>query len=399
MVSHLVNTSPTLAAEMLISVDHYRRTPLHYTVDAGNLSVFAFLLDALSQISLDEQSMSQVRATLGSILVLTLRARADEMAKMVLEHGPDLLHRSSRGETALYCAAQLGNLPLARLLVCRLSSYALGIDVIEKTRGWTSLTVACANGHTHIAKRLLQASAKQNSCDARGWTALEHAVFRGHHVVAELFKSHQPSTGLDGPASAIRAVHKASHAVCKAGERILIVYLVSTQGSHDRPTMQLGSFSPNTSDEFHQARPLELQISVLGTTSAAKTLQLPLLENQSHKPLVFKVEHDMPLQIVLNIYHCEVVNRRVLVSSGTSLLDQENILGDKHESLIRERTIYMMDKEKLCLTGTVLLSYLVAKPYSGLEKTDASSCLTPEEGLVRLVGHRGMSVSHSSDSE
>lgn len=401
MLSLLINTSPTLVAETLMSVDDYGRTPLHHAVNAGNLSVLALLLNALSEVSLDKQSTSRVRATLGDILVSAIRAGADETAKMVLEYGPDLLARSSRGETALYCAAQLGNLPLARLLVSRPHGSDFSIDVAEKSRGWTPLMVACANGHTLISKILLQAGAKQNPCDGCGWTALEHAVFRGHHVVAELFKPHQPSTGLDGPASAIRTVRKTSHAVCNAGEKMLIVHLGSTQGGHNRATIQLGSCGPGPNDSytFHHGCPLELQISILGTPSVAKTIQLPLLEDQLHEPLVFRVQHDVPLQVVLKVYRCQVVNSRVLVCSGTSLLDQENVLGDNHESLIRERTVYMMDKEKLVPAGTVLLSYVVAKPFSGLEKARASSGPWPRDGLVRLVGHRGISISHGPFSE
>lgn len=391
MVSHLVDTAPTVAAETLMSTDNWGRTPLHCAVNARSPSVLAVLLNALSQISLDEQQSSNLRATLGSILILALRAGADDMAKMVLDHGPDLLHQSSRGETALYCAAQLGNLPLASLVAGRLASYALGIDVVEHTKGWTALMAACGNGNANMAKLLLQAGSNQGLCDARGWTALEHAVFRGHHVVAEVLEPHQPSTGLEGPANAIRAVHKSRpHAVCDAGEKILVVYLGSTQGGHDRAAIQFGDFCSNISDTFRHGCPLEMPIFLLGAPSVAKTIPLPLLDDQSHKPLIFRVRHDMPLQVVLNVYRCDVANSRVLVSSGTSLLDQEHVLGDKHESLIRERTIFMMDKEKPGPSGTALLSYVVAEPYPGLKDPDASSCVRLGQGLARLVGHRGL---------
>ncbi|KAK2616738.1 hypothetical protein QQS21_000350 [Conoideocrella luteorostrata] len=390
IICHLINTSPTLAAETLISTDHYGRTPFHYAVDGGNLPILTLLLNALSDIILDKQLKSRVRAILGDILILALRAGTDEMAKIVLEHGPDLLHRSSRGETALYVAVQFGNLPLARLLTSQLSGYELSLEAVEQTRGWTPLMVACANGHTLITKLLLHAGAKQSPCDARGWTALEHAVFRGHHVVAELFKPCQPSTDLDGPAIATRAAHKTSHTVCSADQKMLIVHLGSTQGGHDRAAIQLEGSDPNDIYTFPQEYPLEMQISVLGTPSVAKTIQLPPLEDQLHKPLIFRVEHGVPLQIVLKICRRGVGSSETLVCSGTSLLDQESVLGDKHESLIRERTVYMVDKEKSGPAGSVLLSYVIAESFSGLEKPSASSCPRSEEGLVRLVGHRGL---------
>ncbi|KID90561.1 Ankyrin repeat-containing domain protein [Metarhizium guizhouense ARSEF 977] len=60
--------------------------------------------------------MSKARVVLGSILVLAIRAHDEGMAKMLLEHKPDLLFQSCRGETALYCASQAGYLSMADLL-------------------------------------------------------------------------------------------------------------------------------------------------------------------------------------------------------------------------------------------------------------------------------------------
>ncbi|QLI66065.1 uncharacterized protein G6M90_00g009280 [Metarhizium brunneum] len=59
--------------------------------------------------------MSKARVVLGSILVFAIRAHTEGMAKMLLEHKPDLLYQSCRGETALYCASQAGDLSMADL--------------------------------------------------------------------------------------------------------------------------------------------------------------------------------------------------------------------------------------------------------------------------------------------
>jgi glycerophosphodiester phosphodiesterase len=169
---------------------------------------------------------------------------------------------------------------------------------------------------------------------------------------------------------------------------MLFVHLGSTQGGHDRATIQLGHSHPNDTWKIQQGLPLELHISIFGTSNA-KIIQLPLLDDQLHKPIVFKVKDSMPLQIVLQIYRCES-NHKEIISSGTSVLDQENVLGDKHESLMRERTVYLTDMETSGPAGTVLLSYLVAKPFMGLETARYSSSLQTGQGLVRLVGHRGV---------
>ncbi|EFY99365.2 Ankyrin repeat-containing domain protein [Metarhizium robertsii ARSEF 23] len=131
--------------------------------------------------------MSKARVALGSILVFAIRAHAEAMAKILLEHKPNLLYQSCRGETALYCASEAGDLSMADLLVRQSSKGEYGIDVAEETRGWTPLIAACSNGHVEITRLLLQAGAKPDTPDIRGWTALEHAIFGGHHDLAETF--------------------------------------------------------------------------------------------------------------------------------------------------------------------------------------------------------------------
>ncbi|KID99698.1 Glycerophosphoryl diester phosphodiesterase, partial [Metarhizium majus ARSEF 297] len=317
---------------------------------------------------------------------------------MLLEHKPDLLFQSCRGETALYYASQAGYLSMADLLVRQSSKGEHWIDVAEKTRGWTPLIAACANGHVEITRLLLQAGAKPDTRDIRGWTALEHAIFRGHHAIAEMFQTKPPNHPYDGPAGAIRYVWRKAHPVCNMRAKMLIVHLGSTQGGHNRTMLQLENFSSDGGYHSRQESPLELHISVPGTESVSRKLQLPVLDDQLHKPLIFKVNHDMPLQIMLKLCRCESTNSKVVVSSGTSSLDDESLLGEKHESLIRERTVYLIDKETSPPAGTVLLSYVVAKPFPGLQKPSTSNQHRPENTFVQLVGHRGCGQNVSSRS-
>lgn len=79
--------------------------------------MLGILLRALSGFGIHEQAMSKARVVLGSILVFAIRAHTEGMAKMLLEHKPDLLYQSCRGETALYCASQAGDLSMADLFV------------------------------------------------------------------------------------------------------------------------------------------------------------------------------------------------------------------------------------------------------------------------------------------
>lgn len=243
------------------------------------------------------------------------------------------------------------------------------------------IIAACANGHVEITRLLLQAGAKPDTPDIRGWTALEHAIF-GHHDVAETFQTKPPNHPHDGTAGAIRYDWKKAHPVFNTGERILIVHLGSTQGGHNRTMLHLENFSSEGGYHSRQESPMELHISELGTESVSRRIQLPVLHDQLHKPLVFRVNHDMPLQIMLKLYRCEYINSKVVVSSGTSSLDEESLLGEKYENLIREHTVYLIDKETPAPAGTVLLSYVAAKPFPGLQKPSTSNQHRPENTFV-----------------
>ncbi|KJK93321.1 hypothetical protein H633G_02857 [Metarhizium anisopliae BRIP 53284] len=106
----------------------------------------------------------------------------------------------------------------------------------------------------------------------------------------------------------------------------------------------------------------------------------------------------MPLQIMLKLYRCESINSKVVVSSGTSSLDEESLLGEKYESLIRERKVYLIDKETPAPAGTVLLSYVVAKPFPSLQKPSTSNQHRPENTFVQLVGHRDLQVTRDMEA-
>lgn len=117
IVSYLITIGGSCGQDTLISVDLCGKTPLHCAVASGKLSVLGILLRALSGIGIHEQAMSKGRVVLESLLVFAIRAHAEGMTKMLLEHKPDLVYQSCRGETALYCASQAGDLSMADLLV------------------------------------------------------------------------------------------------------------------------------------------------------------------------------------------------------------------------------------------------------------------------------------------
>ncbi|GFP59684.1 glycerophosphodiester phosphodiesterase GDE1 [Trichoderma asperellum] len=70
----------------------------------------------------------------------------------------------------------------------------------------------------------------------------------------------------------------------------------------------------------------------------------------------------------------------------------------KRESMVREVTVFMMDKETMDLTGTVLLSYVVATPFAGLQQPDTTNYQRRLGDPMRIVGHRGLGQNTDSRS-
>lgn len=51
--------------------------------------------------------------------------------------------------------------------------------------GYTALMWACDNGHTHIAKLLIDEGAELNTTDQKGYTPLMMAAYSGYFDIAE----------------------------------------------------------------------------------------------------------------------------------------------------------------------------------------------------------------------
>eukprot|EP00057_Strongylocentrotus_purpuratus_P024380 XP_011678854.1 PREDICTED: kinase D-interacting substrate of 220 kDa isoform X3 [Strongylocentrotus purpuratus] len=97
-------------------------------------------------------------------------------------HNVDI--RDEGGQTALMCAAQVGNLELVQELLLK------GADVKAMDEDkWTPLIFAAREGHLDIAKALLDKGAEVDHADVNGWTPLMWASYKGHtDVCVELLE-------------------------------------------------------------------------------------------------------------------------------------------------------------------------------------------------------------------
>ncbi|KAL9471828.1 hypothetical protein ACSS6W_009769 [Trichoderma asperelloides] len=261
--------------------------------------------------------------------------------------------------------------------------------------------VACANGHSDVVSCLLEAGVEPESCDALGWTAREHAVFRGHLGIATLFTSTTSETTNGGPASSHRLAYKNPRqtSFSDSSERLVVVNLGSTQGGHDRAAFELSHYISERISGPKSTSSLVLEISAPGTEADAKLVQLPVLEDQINQPFIFQAKNEASLQISVRLFRRESIDSMVLLSRGNTTLDHGKVFfGKKRESMVREVTVFMMDKETMDLTGTVLLSYVVATPFAGLQQPDTTNYQRRLGDPVRIVGHRGLGQNTDSRS-
>ncbi|KAK1237387.1 hypothetical protein MKX08_003012 [Trichoderma sp. CBMAI-0020] len=400
----LVRCAMGLDAEHLGAVlsrrDEDGMTPLHYAVLSGETSILTILLKGLVGFHKMQQSKLGLWTLFGDLLLLSVRSGQDDAVKTLLSHQSEITkHTNPHGETALYCASQAGNLSLVKLLF----SYAQsGLDVnIAAATGWTPLMVACANGHSEVVSCLLEAGAEPERCDALGWTAREHAVFRGHLGIAELFTSTPSEASYGGPAGSHRMAYKSCSqtSFSNGNERLAVVNLGSTQGGDNRAAFELSHYNNEKDTGPNAPSSLVLEISAPGTEAEPKLVRLPVLEDQINRPFIFHAENEAPLQISVRLFRRETMDSMVLLSRGNTTLDHGKVFfGERRESMIREVTVFMTDKETMDLTGTVLLSYVVATPFAGLQQADTSRYQRRRGDPVQIVGHRGLGQNTDSRS-
>lgn len=382
-------------AEMLSRRDDEGMTPLHYAALSRETSVLVILLKGLIECIHRKQSKINLGSLLRDILFLSVRTGQDDIVKAFLHHQPDLNYTSLRGETALYCAAQANNVDLVKFL---LTCVQRGLDAnIATAAGWTPLMVSCANGYNDVVSCLLEAGVETESCDALGWTAREHAVFRGHLGIAMLFTPPVSESINGGPASshdwvAHRVAYKSppQTSFSDSSKRLVVVNLGSTQGGHGRAAFELSHYHSERSSDTEATSSLVLEISAPGTSADAKVVRLPVLEDQINQPFIFQAKNEAALQISVRLFRRESIDSMVLLSRGNTTLDHGKVFfGNKRESMIREVTVFMMDKDTMDLTGTVLLSYVVVTPFAGLQQPGTANYRRRLEDPMRIFGHRG----------
>ncbi|KAI3343049.1 Glycerophosphoryl diester phosphodiesterase family-domain-containing protein [Ustulina deusta] len=367
----------------ILSTDRLKLTPLHYALLYHHPRVADFLSEMLVEDG-DEYKTSDCQATLGSYLNLAVKfGKNDVIARMSRMTNLDL--KSIYGSSALHIAARDGRIDM----IAQLLRAGASIDAIEHPRGWTPLFEAAVNGWAGTVKHLLEHGANAAITDCMGWTAKEAATYRGHLAVAELLHSASPNEharSIEHTPRPTKAIvnHGGTH-----GDIIVNVNLGPMQVGRDSPSVQLRycSTGPIGGNEalFH------LNISAAGQTHR---IQLPILDDRANVPLVFVFPQGADMQLAFKIFRDDPEEGEdgALVCGGAALLESNRLLfGTTRQSLVREHTVSVLDSTTLDIAGSILFTYVIAKPIAHLQSPKYSLAEVRKSGSpVALFGHRGL---------
>ncbi|KAK5632949.1 hypothetical protein RRF57_008664 [Xylaria bambusicola] len=368
----------------ILSMDELKLTPLHYALIYHNSHVVDFLVDILMS-SISECREPAYQAILGSCLSLAVAFGKGDIVTQISPLA-NLDIRSIYGTNALHLAARDGNVGI----IAHLLQAGANIDVNEHPRGWTPLFEAAVNGCMEAVQYLIQHGANATLEDCMGWTAKELATYRGHLAIAELLNNANPNEPLQSITHAPRpTTNFLNHGAIKSGDIIVSMNLGPMQVGRNSPPVQLSYLSKDPTRATECL--FNLRISAAGQTHRIK---LPILNDRSNVPLIFVFPPNADLQVAFKIFRDDPENDEdgVLVCSGTAILESNRLLfGTARQSLVREHTVSVLDSMTLDIAGSILFTYVIAKPFAYLQSPKYSITeLDTSKSSVTVIGHRGL---------
>ncbi|KAH8906135.1 GDPD-domain-containing protein [Coniochaeta sp. PMI_546] len=395
-----------LGSEVLESTDIEGLTPLHMAVMADHPKTVADMVCtirdeyAIRGISYEEGGLAQIARELVPMALMN-RIKVENVDEDVFTHLIRLTGVYAGCHAALTVAVQAGYTEATSFLfqdsiLSRIYKTDHGPENVEyefaDERGWTPLFHACAWGKYDVVKRLLDfGGCSQIRTDHLGWTAKEHAALNGHLAVANLFEPSGLHDMTDGPVRvpARRIAQPRLH--CAEGERIIIATL-GTERVHDVVTeVNLSYCSSVYTPGSYDGVAYTLEVSAPGTTAQPRVVRLPILDDQINEPFVFPIPAAVEPRLVFRIIRQGAVGQDIMVGSGTALLEGNNRqLGAGRQSLIREQTIPILNRDTMAVAGTVTFTFLVANHFPHLQ-TPRKVDITRKAGdPPGLIGHRGL---------
>ncbi|KAI1279211.1 Glycerophosphoryl diester phosphodiesterase family-domain-containing protein [Xylaria sp. FL0933] len=371
-------------SETILSTDRLKLTPLHYALIHNHDGVVDFFSEVLVEDT-NQHELSGCQDMLRSLLTLAVELGKTEIVAQI-SRMTHLNRKSIYGSTALHLAARDGKVDMIALLL----QAGANINATDHPRGWTPLSEAAVNGWAEVVQHLVEHGADSTITDSMGWTAKELAIYRGHLAVAELLHSTGPDEHAQNTGHAMRPAKPiAYHGGREPGDTIINVNLGPMQVGRDEPPVRLKYFLSGSTGENESL--LNLNISAAGQTHRVR---LPILDDRSNVPLTFVFPKGAELQVAFKIFRDDPEEGKdgVLVCGGTALLESNKLLfGATRQSLVREHTVSLLESTTLDIAGSILFTYVVAKPFAHLQSPRYSVAELKNSGRpAALIGHRGL---------
>ncbi|KAI0973589.1 ankyrin repeat-containing domain protein [Xylaria arbuscula] len=344
-------TTRAFLLDSMLSEDDQGLTPLHLATIDGHTSIITNFFDMLS-LSPQHNKSHQVNVVAAACLNIAIKSGNDRLVKK-LSDWADTQNMPAQGQSAFHIAARAGRCDYMRVLVNASAPESLNLNIID-SHGRTPLIDASVRGHILIVELLLEAGADPFLMDNSGWTARKYAVHRGHLTTAELLPKpgNSPVGKLRGsittspPAST--SLNTAFAFDGDSQKHALVIYLGG------RPTPEL----------YH------LEISVSHRNKQFQTINFPLLEDQSSKPLFFQLEGETEPHLLIRLFKDDIIDESgpsLLAAGVVSLHSTSVFCGHHRESLIREHTVILLDRDSQESIGTVLLTCVTARSFGYLQ--------------------------------
>ncbi|KAL8715009.1 MAG: hypothetical protein Q9220_000966 [cf. Caloplaca sp. 1 TL-2023] len=385
--------------------DQAGNTPLHLAVVAGDAAGTGLLLGTYLRSKKDSRKLVaevEFQSILGELLILAVRSQKQDIVRLLLQHGVDVNHRTSSGETALYLASQYGSEEIVRMLLDAEDAHT-ALEICESSRRWTPLFIACVEGHLAVTRLLLATGADLLRLDRFGWTAKEHAAYRGYLSLAKLFAVPIIPESLPPPESPL--ADKNLPCLPK-GHNVDQVYTIGEMQYGGKTSVLVTLGSPNTR-HFGEAVALDTHASKSGTCYAIDIdvaggtaywiskgwLQLPLVEDMINDPWHIKTENLEETRIIFRISTLDKDgDSQVIIGSAVALLHSlKPTLATNREGLARYHTIPILSKDTRFCLGTVTFGLVIVKPPPPRKYVPkvARRGFWKEGRPTQVVGHRG----------
>lgn len=394
-------------------------TPLHLAVFSGNTAVTNMLLEDMEskralKLATDVDNTNVVP---GSLLIIAIKSDHIRIFKLLAKSTINLNYRDSNGEAALYIAVRTGNQDYVKILLEASASHKeLDLDIAENTYGRTPLIMACVMGNLQIMELLLQAGANSGPHDIFGWTAKDHASFRGYLVLAKTLMENISSTALSvntehqadlkttglystqpkqigkkGAASSLQlpCTHGQSIPI---GESQILVNLGALDSYKHVLAVDLSPYVSPATYTPQLAADFVVEIRALGGDETSSVIQLPIIEDMANKPWRFLTKDPSNFKLVFNIFPATAVGLEgnMVIGSAVALLGSlKQGLGLKRESLIRDFTIPILQKETLKYMGSLTFYFLVVTPFPNPLSTFKATLEMGKGTNPIIIGHRG----------